>query len=677
MKRKNLALDRGRQLFNDVIDNAERFPVSFTYDGKKYVGLGAAVCIQRGRITTSDGELLTAAWEIDEMLTVRVEARYCAAYGQSEYTVWFENTGSQPTGVLGDVVALDYTFAGENGVARGILGDQQFWYTPYEIDLTKQTAFFESKGGRATHVSFPYFNLVHGDGGTLCALGWAGTWDAMFTTVGKGLKARVRSNPVLNAVLMPGESVRTGLVVLLPYHGRSDDDAMNLWREWFINCSMPRANAAGAAIEPFSTACFANDTGLPNSDGSISERYFTWKPSLDKVVEEGVAPDFRWFDAGWYCDPAGNTVETDWWGTVGTWSIDEEKWPGETFRESVEGFHKHGVKTLMWFEPERVTNVDDLVKNWGYKPEWAIAAGRSITNNIGDPECLKWTANRVISMLERGNVDLYREDNNANHNLTWKKLDSEESEKYGLPRWGVAENNSIVGHYKLWDTILEYCAATGKCTFVDSCASGGGRNDIESLRRGVPFMRSDADRTTSALRLSMSASFNRWIPFHGSCTKETATELESSAGAGSDAYVYRASYLPIFNYLEAFVHNPLLDYDNMRKFIGEWRSVNHLLVKDMYTLTPWHSEHDRCGWTALCYDDPDKGESLLLGFRMEDCEEDSCTVRLPFAQPEATYVLTDEDTGEKLTLSGEKLLAGLTLRLDQPRSCVMYRMMRG
>ena len=492
-----------------------------------------------------------------------------------------------------------------------------------------------------------------------------------------GAVCSVVTNIVLNAVLMPGESVRTGLVVLLPYRGRSDDDAMNLWREWFINCSMPRANAAGAAIEPFSTACFANDTGLPNSDGSISERYFTWKPSLDKVVEEGVAPDFRWFDAGWYCDPAGNTVETDWWGTVGTWSIDEEKWPGETFRESVEGFHKHGVKTLMWFEPERVTNIDDLVKNWGYKPEWAIAAGRSITNNIGDPECLKWTANRVISMLERSNVDPYREDNNANHNLTWKKLDGEESEKYGLPRWGVAENNAIVGHYKLWDTILEYCAATGKCTFVDSCASGGGRNDIESLRRGVPFMRSDADRTTSALRLSMSASFNRWIPFHGSCTKETATELESSAGAGSDAYVYRASYLPIFNYLEAFVHNPLLDYDNMRKFIGEWRSVNHLLVKDMYTLTPWHSEHDRCGWTALCYDDPDKGESLLLGFRMEDCEEDSCTVRLPFAQPEATYVLTDEDTGEKLTLSGEELLAGLTLRLDQPRSCVMYRMTRG
>lgn len=674
--KKNIALEAGRRLFDEVIDSAERFPLTFTYDGQKHSGMGGLSCVQHARAATADGELLTAAWEMDDTLTVRIEARYCAAYAQSEYTVWFENNGDKPSKVLSDIIALDTAFAGENGIARGIRGDGQFWYQPYEIDLSKQTAFFESKTGRATHVAFPYFNIVHGDGGTLCALGWAGTWDAMFTCVGKGVKARLRSNPTLNAALLPGESIRTGLVVLLPYQGRDDDDAMNLWREWFINCSMPRANAAGELIKPFSTSCFASDTGLPNSDGSISERYFTWKPSLDKVVAEGVAPDFRWFDAGWYCDPAGNTVESDWWGTVGTWSIDEEKWPGETFRESVEGFHQHGIKTLMWFEPERVTHVDDLVKHWGYKAEWAIAAGNSITNNIGDPECLAWTTNRVLSMMERGNVDLYREDNNANHNLTWRRLDNEETEKHGVPRWGVAENKSIVGHYKLWDSIIEYCAATGKCTYVDSCAGGGGRNDIESLRRGVPFMRSDADRTTSALRLSMDASFNRWIPFHGSCTKETATELEVSAGAGSDAYVYRASYLPIYNFSEAFVHNPLLDYETMRKFISEWRSVNHLLVKDMYTLTPWHSEHDRFGWTALAYDDPEKGESLLLGFRMEDCEDETCTVKLPFAQAGVCYELTDEDSGEKHSFAGEELQSGLTLKLDQPRSCVMYRISR-
>ena len=89
MAKKNLAPDMGLKLFNDVIDNAEKLPVSFTYDGRKIVGMGGFVCIQRSRTATADGELLTAKWEIDEALTVRVEARYCAAYGQSECTVWF------------------------------------------------------------------------------------------------------------------------------------------------------------------------------------------------------------------------------------------------------------------------------------------------------------------------------------------------------------------------------------------------------------------------------------------------------------------------------------------------------------------------------------------------------------------------------------------------------------
>ncbi len=672
MSKKSLSLTEGRALFNEVICGEKSLPIAFTYGGKRYIGTGDIAC----EFMNTDGDSMDAAWRVDEDLRVRVTAAYCAEYGESEYTVYFENTGDKPTQVLSDIAALYCDFAGDNAVSRGILGDHQNYYAPYEISLDKQAAHFESLGGRATHVCFPYFNLTHGDGGTLIALGWAGTWDALFTKVTGGARAIIRSNPGFNAVLMPGESVRTGLVVMLPYSGRNEDDAMNLWREWFMNCNMPGFDASGKKIDPFSTAFFAFDTGLPNSDGSISERYFTWRPSMEKMLAERLYPDFRWFDAGWYFDPAGNTVETDWWGTVGTWEMDTTKWPGDTFRESVEEFHRHGIKTLVWFEPERVTHVEDLVRNHGYKAEWGIAAGGAITNNIGDPECLKWTADRIIAMMEKNGVDLYREDNNANHNETWRKLDLEQTEKTGLPRCGIAENNSIVGHYKLWDTILEYCARAGKCTFVDSCASGGGRNDIESLRRGLPFMRSDADRTTTALRLSMSGSFNRWIPFHGANTKETVGQLEANTGKGSDGYVFRASYLPVFNFGEQFVHNPELDYDNMRKYMDEWKSVRHLLTKDMYVLTPWHSRDDRFGWTVFAYDDSDTDESLLLAFRMEECAEETCTVKLPFADEGSVYMIENADTGEKAAIHGINLKDGMTLMLKQPRSCLMYRIKR-
>lgn len=671
MSKRSLSLAQGRALFESVLCSADRFPISFVYDGKAYQSLAGLPCVS---CESSGGTSLKAAYRLDPSLLIRIEAKYNEEYGQSEYTVFFENDSDAPSKVLSSIAALDHAFEGEKPLLRGILGDHQNYYAPYEADLSRQDSYHESVGGRATHVAFPYFDLVHGDGGTLIALGWAGTWNALCSQTADGARAVIRSNPRLNAVLLPGETITTGLIVLLPYAGRSQTDAMNLWREWFIRCNMPRADVSGKEIPPFSTAFFAYDTGLPNSDGSISERSFTWKPSMEKLFSEGLRPDFRWFDAGWYFDPAGNTVEADWWGTIGSWELDTVKWPGKSFRESVDEFHRHGVKTLVWFEPERVTHVDDLVKNYGYKAEWAIAAGGSITNNIGDPECLEWTANRVIKMLDENNVDLYREDNNANHNETWRKLDRQRTQEAGVPRYGVAENDSIVGHYRLWDKILDYCRVNGKCTFVDSCASGGGRNDIESLRRGIPFMRSDADRTTTALRLSMSASFNQWIPFHGAATKETAGQVDPSVGAGSDGYVFRASYLPVINYSEAYIHNTELNFDRMRRYVGEWESIRHLLTKDMYVLTPWHARDNRRGWTAFAYDAPELHESLLLAFRMEDCEEDSLTVRLPFAEEGAQYELTDADTDKTEILTGEQLKGkGLRLTLFEKRSCLMLR----
>ena len=124
------------------------------------------------------------------------------------------------------------------------------------------------------------------------------------TASGSRAVVKAQSTNDFRSVLLPGERVRTALVVMLPYEGRNYDDATNLWREWFQAYNMPRANAAGDRIEPFSTTAFASDTGLPNSDGSISERFYTWRRTLDMIQHERLKIDFRWFDAGWYFDTA-------------------------------------------------------------------------------------------------------------------------------------------------------------------------------------------------------------------------------------------------------------------------------------------------------------------------------------------------------------------------------------
>ncbi len=674
MSKKALNIAAGSKLFRQVLNVPERLPFYFKYGGRQYKGLSG---VKVRKMTSGGGGMtkISLTAKIDDRLKVRVDTRFVDEFGQCEYTVWFENFGCKPTEILSDIYALDMEFNGRKPMLRGNLGDHANMYAAYEHDLTGSDRFFESTTGRATHIVFPYFDLVHGNGGTMIALGWAGTWQALFSADNEGQTTRVSAKTCIsfNSVLLPGEKVRTGLVVLLPYKGRDGFDATNLWREWFMKYNLPKADVDGTPLKPLSSVFLAHDTGLPNSDGSISERSFTWRRTLNKLIEENILTDFRWFDAGWYFDPKGRTVEADWWGTVGSWEIDSVKWPGDSLRECNDACHNVGMKVFAWFEPERVTDVPSLVKNYGYREEWSLGDGFVRTNNLGDPDCLAWTLSRITSMMEKAGVDMYREDNNSNPEAAWSFGDNRDTIALGLPRTGITENKCICGHYALWDGIIKYCAEHGKCTFVDSCASGGGRNDIESMRRGFPMMRSDADRTTSSLRLSQSTTLPRWIPFHGSSLKETTTQLEAGTGAGSSPYVVRASYLPVYNLSGAFTRNPELDYDLMRRNFNEWKRINHLLTKDYYPLTPWRHESDRSHWTAWAFDDPEAGESLLLAFRMEEAVNSDFTVRLPFALADAEYSAENVDEGTVNIFGGNELArSGIRIELPEPKSSAMF-----
>lgn len=637
-------------IFLCLIGVINALPFEFTYGGKVYKGFEGV---------------------IDGTLSVRVDRKDCPEFDETEYTVWFENISDKPSAVLENVIALKADFRGKNPVLRGCMGDHENFYSQYSRNLkVEKKVSFTSRSGRATHVEFPYFDLVYGDRGTRIALGWAGTWEAVFESDGRTTSLCATTNLDLKTVLLPGEKFRTGLVVMLNYQGRDENVSVNKWRSWFVKYNLPKADADGSPLEPFWTTCFASDTGLPNSDGSISENYYTWQRTLVKLQHEDMLPDFRWFDAGWYSDPAGNTVKSDWWGTTGSWELDPVKWPDGSLRASNDACHELGVKVLTWFEPERVTHIEDLCRNYGYKPEWGINTGRVITSNIGDPECLAWTMERIIKMMDENGVDMYREDNNSDPAGSWRVLDSRDEETLGLPRKGMNENKCIQGHYALWDGIIDYCRRSGKCTFLDSCASGGGRNDIESLRRGVPLLRSDYDRTTSAMRLSQSSGFNKWVPFSGSSTKETVGQLDEMDRT-PDLYVTRASLLPVWNVTGRFSHNPDLDFDGYRRNLNLWKSCKGFLLKDFYQLSEYHGPEDTSGWTVFVYSDPDSGEAILLAFRQETCPDPDFTAKLPFA--EGNYVVKDDDTGEERIIAGSELRSGLALHLPEPRSSLLLR----
>ena len=656
--------------YEGYIADLGTLPFVFVYDGTAYTGFPASTFRRVEHRRTVQGRKESNIFVLQAGdLKVTVDTACYTGYVAFEWTVWFENSGTQNSAVIRDMRVADMTFSGARPVLKGILGDHENQYRPYVRELEEASAHFRSDNGRPTHIWFPYFNLEHGDGGTLIALGWGGTWEAHFAPDGQGRTRFTASGTNdLCTYLKPGEKIRSPLMSFLPYTVRNEDHATNLWRRWFLDCNLPRLNAKGDPVQPFSTTWLAGDTGIHNSDGSISERYFTWKPSLKKMFSEGITFNYRWFDAGWYCAPDGSTVETDWWGTVGTWELDTVKWPGNSFRESVDFTHAHGMKTLVWFEPERVTHVDDLVKNWGYRREWAIDCG-AIANNISDEDCFQWTLGRILSFMEKYQVDMYREDNNCDPRKSWDALSARE----GADRMGIAENKSVVAHYRLWDNIIAWCTRNGKDAFVDSCASGGGRNDLESLRRGIPLMRSDADRTTTALRLSMGTAFNRWVPFHGAACVEQSEQL--AVDGKRDAYIFRASYNPILNLSAQWVQDTLTDFELIRSGLKEWGTVKDYLLKDFYLLTPWNGPEDRTHWTSYAYFDPETDSGVIFAFRMEEATDPICLLRLTMLDPGCSYKLCDADSGPIGSFTGCELASGYTVKHPLPRSAALIYIM--
>ena len=650
---------RAAEKFEGAAKNLKDSPFVFIYGDKEYRGLGD---LGLSGVRTENRPGLSVKYidlRLDDAVKATLKLSFWEKYGALEQTLFFEND-SDKNSLVFKKLAVRMEFSGDMPRVDGIMGDHDNFYRPYSHDLTASDLHFFNNSGRATHVTFPYFDLRHGKGGTLLAIGWAGSWRSDFAMTDCVTVWEAATPADIQTYLKPGEKLRSALYLTLPYPDRRGEKSSNLWRRWFIECNMPRANAAGDPLKPFSTAFFAYDTGRHNTDGSMAESRDSWRPSMDKMISEGLKTDFRWIDAGWYSAPDGSSPdgscwEKDWFNTVGTWEPDKTKWPGKSLLETTEYARQNGMKTLMWFEPERVAMVDELVKNYGYDPSWSrIQLSKKsdnhhrYSNNIGDPECYKWTSERIKKTLRENRIEMYREDNNIDAGAQWRQMDAEEGED----RRGITEMKLICAHYALWDEIIECTSGYGGCAFVDSCASGGGRNDLESMKRGVPLLRSDFDRTTTGIRLSMTTAFNKWIPFCGACTREQKGQIDLKGV--TDKYVWRASYLAVLNTSFQYLHDPTIDFDVLRAGFEEWKRVKEYLLGGFYVHTPWRSGGDVSGFVAFSY--VVESKAVLFAFRQENCRESELKLRLPYLNT-ADPVFEDADGGsvEKCGARARKL----------------------
>jgi alpha-galactosidase len=637
-----------RWVRSHLTDSAVRPPFSFIYNGKASADLlpGWKVRNERHRLDASRTERVRIWADPATGLQIRCVTVVYSDYPVAEWTVYLKNTGSNNTPMLEAIQGLDTVFErGTNGefVLHGIKGDfcTADSFEPYDMPLTaglKKTFHPPEYSGKSCDgpEGWPYYNVQMPEGGVILAVGWPGQWASEFARdAGQGLRIQA-GQQLTHLTLKPGEEIRTPLIALLFWKGSDVVQSQNLWRRWYLAHVLPKIQ------------------GKPQSpilqiqvDGSTQNI-----PSIQTFLQAGIHPDICWRDAGggctWYPSAGGPWKGNDSWLATGDWTVDPAKYP-QGFKPFSDWARSNQMQFLLWFEPERVGNPQCWLAT--QRPQWLLSGSSpGLILNLGDPEALKWLQNHIDALIHTQGLDWYREDMNGEGPLrAWRKNDAPD-------RQGITENLYVQGHLALWDELKR----RNPGLHIDSCASGGRRNDLETMRRAVPLLRSDFQfpdmKGVIEGNQGHTHGLSSWLPYQG-----------------TGCYIYTSYALRSF-YIAGFGTGGIGEggIDAQKKAYGEAARIAPLLLGDYHPLTSYSLTRDR--WIAWQFHRPEHGDGVVQAFRRPECAESRITLRLSGLKPSARYEITDEDNPGKTIRTGRELMAdGLHIELkDKPAAALIW-----
>ena len=622
-------------------------PFSFTYGGRSSAEFLKTWTLQRQVRKLDDHRTEHTLTYTDPAsgLVLRCVAVAYDDFPTVEWTLHFKNAGAADSALLENIQALDLAWhRGEGGEfllhhgagSQAGPADYRPLETPLGPNARKRVA---AAGGRPTNTDLSYFNLAWGGRGLIVVVGWPGQWAAEFARdAGAGIRLRA-GQELTHFKLLPGEEVRTPLVVLQFWHGdwvRSQ----NVWRRWMMAHSMPRPG--GALPKPQFVASSSrayNEMIGANEENQIMH--------IDRYVEERLKLDYWWMDAGWY-------VQQEGWPQVGTWEVDPKRFP-KGLRPISDHAHSKGIKILVWFEPERVAPRTWLAEN---HPEWILGGAGGGLLDLGNPDAWKWLVDHVDRLLTGQGIDLYRQDFNMDPLDHWRRHDAPD-------RQGITEIRHVTGLLAYWDELRR----RHPNLLIDTCASGGRRNDLETLRRAVPLWRSDyAFEPVGHQGMTYGISF--WIPYHGTGTVACANAGYYGGGKTPvEPYAFWSNAAPSLGCgIDIRVRD--IDYAALRELVDQWRKVSPCYYGDYYPLTPYSL--DQAAWIGWQFDRPETGEGVVQVFRRAESPYESARLRLRGLDPDARYGVTPTGPSETVEMSGRELLEkGLPITLTERPSVMV------
>jgi alpha-galactosidase len=613
----NMNATRKTWMQKNLIDSKAIAPFSFTFAGQDSSVLLASFTkkVERNKIDKNRTQQ-TITWSDPKTgLQVKCIVVEYSDYPTLEWTVYLKNTGTEASPIVESFQAIDTTIKREHNdefILHHLSGDHCTIdsYTLHNLTLNpKQEQSFASVEGRPTDTAFPYYNIQFDGGGLIAVIGWPGQWAGHFTRdEGTGLRIKA-GQELTHFKLLPGEEVRSPLVVLQFYKG-DWVEAQNVWRRWMFDHNFPKDHGKPLSPKVGSASVAFNDLHSTQAEDL---------DFIDRIAKSGLGMDYWWMDAGWYPNSG------HWW-EVGTWEPDPKRFP-DGIKAVSDKCHAHNARVLLWFEPERVHKGSWIATN---HPEWVHGNGDDGLLKLDDPSVRQWITDKIDKVITEQGVDLFRSDFNFGPLGFWRNNDAPD-------RQGITEIRYVEGYLAFWDEL--HSRHPGM--LIDSCASGGRRNDLETMRRAVPLLRSDVEGLPEPNQ-SQTLGFSLWLPYYDAVHRWS-----------EDPYAFRSAIAP-FTQRNWDVRVPNFPFSVASRFMDEWHATAKFHLNDFYPLTGPSTANDV--WIAWQFNNPKAGTGLVQAFRRSECEVASQTYRLRRLDSAARYEVMNYDDHSTYKVSGKELM---------------------
>lgn len=648
-----------RSWLENRLSTADRLPFSFVYGQKLSAALVGSWNLksEQAHLDPQRVEHRLSWTDPNTGLAVHCTATQYLDFPAVEWVLSFENRGTADTPILENIQALDTSFKlapeAECQVHYAEGSHERITdFRPLSKILTAGTRLdLASFGGRSSDGYLPFFNLATSDrSGLVAAVGWTGQWAASFArTSPSELQLRAGMERT-HLKLHPGEKIRMPAILLMFWSGTDRVSSQNQFRKLLLAHYTPRPGGRPVdppvAISPHAEIGFEATTQI-----NLLE-------FLGRVAAHKLPVDYFWIDAGWY------DCQKNWARWVGTWQTNPQRYP-HGLKPIADAAHQHGLKFLLWFEPERVMRDTWLAKNhpeWLFNPPPAAslpAEIRYMANDgfhlldLGNPDARAWAQKTFGQMIRDLRIDAYRNDFNMYPLYYWRNADAQD-------RQGMSEIRYVTGLYDYFDSLVHDHPGL----LLDTCASGGRRIDFEMLRRCLVLTRSDYLWDPVGQQCH-TYGLAQWIPITGIGAASTASyECRSGMGAHYALAINTKATSPA-------------DWKSVTDFLNRYRSIRQLFQGDFYPLSPYSIQ--QTAWLAFQFDRPDLGQGVVQVFRRNQCPDESFHATLHGLDPASRYVLSDWDATQTRTVTGRELFEkGLSVRLpSKPGAAVIqYRKAR-